>query len=61
MEKFQLAEGRGVEPLSPCGRRFSKPVEYHYPNPPVLKIYHFNFIKKSPPRVKAKGGRPGWI
>ena len=34
-----MAEGTGVEPASPCGRRFSRPLQYHYATPPrVLRV-----------------------
>src|SRR5947207_15402562 len=29
-----MAEGTGLEPAYPCGRRFSRPLHYHYATPP---------------------------
>ena len=30
-----LAESEGLEPPHPCGRRFSRPLQYHYASSPV--------------------------
>lgn len=33
-----MAEGVGVEPTSPFGRRFSEPVAYHSPQPSLVSV-----------------------
>lgn len=32
------AEGEGLEPPQACARRFSRPLQYHYANPPKRAI-----------------------
>jgi hypothetical protein len=31
-----MAEGTGLEPAYPFGRRFSRPLHYHYATPPIV-------------------------
>ncbi len=37
-----MAEDEGLEPPSPYGQRFSRPSDYHYPNPPLMFCIYFN-------------------
>jgi hypothetical protein len=35
-KRNNLAEGTGLEPAYPFGRRFSRPLHYHYATPPTV-------------------------
>src|SRR5712671_3216022 len=37
LRRSVMAEGTGLEPAYPCGRRFSRPLHYHYATPPRLR------------------------
>ena len=44
----EMAEGTGLEPASPCGRRFSRPLHYQLCDPSILatenNIAHCVFV-----------------
>ena len=37
----ELAEGTGLEPASPCGRRFSRPLHYQLCDPSALRLTNY--------------------
>ena len=64
-----IAEGARLELASPCGRRFSRPVEYHYPTLPkftyqlfeplLLFPFHQNFSTSFFPEDVPRNGNLG--